>query len=31
VEGEDVLLIVDDHEYLFPLDSIEKANVVPRF
>ncbi|TNE78719.1 MAG: ribosome maturation factor RimP [Gammaproteobacteria bacterium] len=31
VEGEDILLIVDDHEYLFPVDSIEKANVVPRF
>ena len=31
VEGEDILLIVEDHEYLFPVDSIEKANVVPRF
>ncbi|MEZ5529817.1 MAG: ribosome maturation factor RimP [Porticoccaceae bacterium] len=31
VEGEDIVLVVDDHEYLFPVDSIEKANVVPRF
>jgi ribosome maturation factor RimP len=31
VEGEDILLVVDDHEYLFPVDSVEKANVVPRF
>jgi ribosome maturation factor RimP len=31
VEGEDVLLIVDDHEFLFPISSIEKANIVPRF
>ena len=31
VEGEDVVLVVDDHEFLFPVDSIEKANVVPRF
>lgn len=31
VEEEDVVLLVDDHEYLFPLADIEKANVVPRF
>lgn len=31
VEGEDIVLVVEDHEYLFPVDSIEKANVVPRF
>jgi len=31
VEGEDVVLIVDDHEYLLPIDTIEKANVVPQF
>ncbi|WP_461482265.1 ribosome maturation factor RimP [Porticoccus sp.] len=31
VEGEDIVLIVEDHEYLFPVDSIEKANVVPHF
>ena len=31
VEGEDILLIVEDHEFLFPISSIEKANIVPRF
>lgn len=31
VEGEDVLLIVDDHEFLFPISSVEKANIVPHF
>lgn len=31
VEGEDVLLVVEDHEFLFPISSIEKANIVPRF
>lgn len=31
VEGDEVVLVVDDHEYLLPLELIEKANVVPRF
>tara|TARA_R110001592_G_scaffold321037_1_gene599294 strand:+ start:37613 stop:38065 length:453 start_codon:yes stop_codon:yes gene_type:complete len=31
VEGEDILLIVEDHEFLFPISGIEKANIVPRF
>ncbi len=31
VEGEDILVVVDDHEYLLPLSSIDKANIVPRF
>lgn len=31
VEEEDVVILVDDHEYLFPVVDIEKANVVPRF
>ena len=31
VEGDDVVVLVDDHEYLFPLVDIEKANVVPSF
>lgn len=31
VEGEDVLLVVDDHEFLFPISGVEKANIVPRF
>ena len=31
VEDEDVVLRVDEHDYLFPLADIEKANVVPSF
>lgn len=31
VDVEDIVLVVDDHEYIFPFDSIEKAKVVPRF
>jgi ribosome maturation factor RimP len=31
IEGEDVVVVVDDHEYLLPFDSIEKANIVPVF
>ncbi|WP_404365035.1 ribosome maturation factor RimP [Marinobacter sp.] len=31
IEGEDVVVVVDDHEYLLPFDSIERANIVPVF
>jgi len=31
VEGDDVVVIVDDHEYLLPFDSIEKAHIIPVF
>ena len=31
VEGEDVVLQVEDHEYLLPIDSIDKSHIVPRF
>ena len=31
VEGDDVVLQVEDHEYLLPLDSIDKGHIVPRF
>lgn len=31
VEGNDIVLLVDQEEYLFPLEGIEKANVVPQF
>ncbi|WP_148864172.1 ribosome maturation factor RimP [Marinobacter fonticola] len=31
IEGSDVIVIVDDHEYLLPIDSIDKANIVPVF
>lgn len=30
LEGEDVVIQVDDHEYLLPHDTIEKARVLPR-
>jgi len=30
VEGEDVVVRVDDHEYLLPHGEIEKAQIVPR-
>ena len=30
VEGEDVIVQVDDHEYLLPHADIEKAQVRPR-
>nr|WP_251702194.1 ribosome maturation factor RimP [Pseudomonas boanensis] len=31
VEDQDVVVLVDDHEYLLPIDSIDKANIIPRF
>lgn len=31
VEGEDVVVVVDNHEYLLPIDGIDKANIVPQF
>lgn len=31
IEADDVILTVDDHEYLFPFEGIEKARLVPRF
>ena len=31
VEGEDVLLVVEEEEYLLPIDSIDKAHIVPQF
>lgn len=31
VDGDEIVLVVADHEFLFPVESIEKANVVPRF
>ncbi len=31
VEAEDVVVLVDDHEFLLPVDLIDKANVIPRF
>lgn len=31
VEDQDVVVLVDEHEYLLPIDSIDKANIIPRF
>ncbi len=31
VEEQDVVILVEDHEYLLPIDSIDKANIIPRF
>ena len=31
VDDDEIVLVVADHEFLFPLEGIEKANVVPRF
>ncbi len=31
VEGDEVVVEVDNHEYLLPIDSIDKANIVPQF
>jgi ribosome maturation factor RimP len=30
VEGDDVVIVVDEHEYLLPFDSIDKANIISR-
>ncbi|OEY67896.1 ribosome maturation factor RimP [Marinobacter sp. X15-166B] len=31
IEGADVVIIVDEHEYLLPFDSIDRANIIPVF
>ncbi|MBO3276695.1 Ribosome maturation factor RimP [compost metagenome] len=31
VEEQDVVVLVDNHEYLLPIESIDKANIIPRF
>jgi ribosome maturation factor RimP len=31
LEGDDIVLVVADNEFLFPVESIEKANLVPQF
>lgn len=31
IEDEDIVLVVDEDEYLLPVDHIEKANIVPQF
>lgn len=31
IEEQDVVVQVDDHEFLLPIDSIDKAQIIPRF
>ncbi|WP_339490509.1 ribosome maturation factor RimP [Pseudomonas sp. EL_65y_Pfl2_R95] len=31
IEEQDVVVQVDDHEFLLPIDMIDKANIIPRF
>ena len=31
IDDDEIVLVVTDHEFLFPVEGIEKANVVPRF
>lgn len=31
VEEQDVVVLVDEHEYLLPIDLVDKANIIPRF
>ncbi|WP_369858072.1 ribosome maturation factor RimP [Candidatus Thalassolituus haligoni] len=31
IEEQDLVLLVDDHEYLLPVELIEKAHIVPNF
>ena len=31
VENDEVIVVVDGHEYILPIETIEKANIVPRF
>jgi ribosome maturation factor RimP len=31
VEGDEVIVVVDAHEYLLPIELIDKANVIPQF
>ena len=31
VDGDEIIVVATDHEFLFPVEGIEKANVVPHF
>jgi ribosome maturation factor RimP len=31
IEDQDVVIRVEEHEYLLPIDLIDKANIIPRF
>jgi len=31
VEGDEVIVVVEEHEYVLPIELIDKANIVPQF
>lgn len=31
IDGDEIILVVADHEYLFPVEGIERANVIAQF
>ncbi|WP_415895573.1 ribosome maturation factor RimP [Neptuniibacter sp. PT34_22] len=31
VEGEDILVVVDNEEYMLPIEYIDRANIIPQF
>jgi ribosome maturation factor RimP len=31
IDGDEIVMLVADNEYLFPVEGIEKANLVPTF
>ena len=31
VEDDEIVVVVDEHEYLLPLEAIDRANIIPRF
>lgn len=31
IEGDEIVLLVADNEFLFPVEGIEKANLIPKF
>jgi ribosome maturation factor RimP len=31
VEGDEVLVVVDNEEYMLPIDYIDRANIIPQF
>lgn len=31
IEGDEIVIVVDEHEFLLPIELIDKANIVPRF
>ncbi|MFQ3345472.1 MAG: ribosome maturation factor RimP [Porticoccaceae bacterium] len=31
IDGDEIIMVATDHEFLFPIEAIERANVVPRF